>query len=170
MKKTIALVSFALSSALSFNVWGALPEKFYEVSPGIYRSAQPDKADFKDLKQYGIATILNLNNDKETMAMEKKAAKAAGIQYISHPMSGFWTPDDQQVDESLAVLNDPNNYPILIHCKHGEDRTGLIVGLHRVYAERIDPQTAYQEMLDLGFHKSLVFLDRYYKRVTGLED
>ena len=159
----VATLIFALSSQ-------GMPEKFIEVSPGIYRSAQPSRADLNDLKSFGIKTILNLNNDDKSMAKEFKTAKKLGINLIEHPMSGFWNPNEQQVDSSLELLQDPNNYPILVHCKHGEDRTGLIIGLHRVYADGWTPEAAYQEMLDLGFHPVLYYLDHYFKVVTGLED
>lgn len=170
MKKVLTLICLIAVSAMSMSASAAIPEKFLEVSPGIFRSAQPGKEDLKDLKALGIKTILNLNNDKETMAIEKKAARLAGIDLIEHPMSGFWSPDDAQVEESLAVLQDESKYPILVHCKHGEDRTGLIIGLHRVFAEKWTPEDAYQEMLEGGFHPMLVFLDKYYKAVTGLKD
>lgn len=170
MKKAMIFVYFVLVSVFSGHVSAGLPVRFFEVSPGIYRSGQPDKIDLQDLKNFGIKTILDLNNDADTLKMESKAAKNAGIDFISHPMSGFWSPDENQVNSSLEILQDPKNYPILVHCKLGEDRTGLIIGLHRVYAEGWTPAEAYAEMLDKGFHKSLVPLDRYFKEVTGYDD
>jgi protein tyrosine/serine phosphatase len=170
MKKVLLVACFALVSILSFDASAALPEKFFEVSPGIYRSAQPQMADMRDLRDFGIKTILTLNDDETTLVAENNAAKALGIKLIAHPMSGFWSPRDRQVDASLAALQDQDNYPILVHCKHGEDRTGLIIGLHRVQAEGWLAGDAYEEMLDRGFHKILVFLNRYFKARTGLDD
>lgn len=167
MKRILFLSSFVLVSFLSINIWAAMPGKFLEVSPGIYRSAQPNMIDMKDLMKFGIKTIIDLNDDKATLAAEQKEANRLGIQFIAQPMSAFRTPNDSQVDEILQALVDQNNYPILIHCKHGEDRTGLIIGLHRVYEESWQPNSAYREMLDLGFHKVLVKLDRYFKQTTG---
>lgn len=169
MRKMIvamSFMSFLITSVLTVSIW-ALPEKFFEVSPGIYRSAQPSKKDIQQLKDYGIKTILILNNDDDVVRSELKAAKKAGLNVIEQPMSGFWTPDDVKVDEILATLNDPSYYPILIHCKHGEDRTGLMIGLHRVFAEGWTSASAYDEMLDYGFHPSLFKLDNYYKSVTA---
>ena len=170
MKKLLLVVCFALASILSFDASAALPEKFFEVSPGIYRSAQPQMVDMRDLKEFGIRAILTLNDDEATLVAEKKAARALGIKLIAHPMSGFWSPRDEQVDASLAALQDHRNYPILVHCKHGEDRTGLIIGLHRVQTEGWRAEDAYEEMLDRGFHRILVFLKRYFKDRTGLDD
>jgi tyrosine-protein phosphatase SIW14 len=148
----------------------AMPEKFFEVSPGIYRSAQPDSLDLKELKEFGIKTILNLSNDQKDMAAEKRTALDVGIELIEHPMSSFWKPNKSQVESSLEILNDSSQYPILVHCKHGEDRTGLIIGLHRVFAQNWNPEAAYDEMLRLGFHRSLFNLDEFFKEMTGLDD
>ena len=68
--------------------------------------------------------------------------------FISQPMSGFWAPNDRQVNQTEAIMADASRRPIFVHCLHGEDRTGLIVGLHRVFHEGWDPAKAYQEMLD----------------------
>lgn len=160
----VFLASLSGSMALAEN-----PAKFALVSEGIYRSAQPSAENLKTLKeQYGIKAILDINNDDESLAEEVVAANALGITVISQPMSGFWAPKDEQVNASLAILADPNNRPILIHCLHGEDRTGVIVALHRIFNEKIAAQTAYDEMLALGFHKILVPLHNYFLKKSGL--
>lgn len=46
----------------------------------------------------------------------------------------------------------------LIHCTHGQDRTGLIVGMHRVMHDGWFARDAYGEMLDHNFHPELVGL------------
>jgi len=45
-------------------------------------------------------------------------------------------PDDlvvmqgkKEIAKALRVFVDHNNYPVLVHCIHGKDRTGLIVML-----------------------------------------
>ena len=35
----------------------------------------------------------------------------------------------KEVAKALRVFVDHNNYPVLVHCIHGKDRTGLIVML-----------------------------------------
>ena len=170
MKRVLPFVCLALASIFSLSALAALPERFFEVSPGIYRSAQPQVDDMQDLKELGIKTILTLSDDMAAVTAERRAARALGIVFISHPMDGFWAPEDSHVDATLAVLKDTNNYPILVHCKHGQDRTGVIIGLHRVLAEGWQPEHAYEEMLDRGFHRILIFLKGYFKDRVGLDD
>jgi protein tyrosine/serine phosphatase len=37
-----------------------------------------------------------------------------------------------------------------VHCEHGHDRTGMIVALYRVCFDGWGPETAYQEMINMG--------------------
>ena len=90
--------------------------------------------------------------------------------FISEPMSGFWTPNDKEVNQIEAIMADQSRRPIFVHCEHGQDRTGLIVGLYRVFTEKKSPAAAYKEMLAKGFHKILFLLNHYYEEKTGFED
>jgi protein tyrosine/serine phosphatase len=156
-------VFFLIFTALSFASSNSLPEKFFEVVPGLYRSAQPQEEDFSGLvESAGIKSIVNLNNDESWMELEREITANLGITLFEHPMSGFWSPTDEQVDTTLMALNNPQSYPVLLHCLHGEDRTGLIIGLYRVIFQNWSPQAAYQEMLDRGFHPILLGLDAYF--------
>jgi protein tyrosine/serine phosphatase len=59
---------------------------------------------------------------------------------------------------------------IYVHCKHGQDRTGLVVGLERVLNEKWAPAAAHAEMVRLGFHTSFLGLNEYFEKKTGWED
>ena len=82
-------------------------------------------------------------------------------------MDGAVRPSDVQINQILSALADTNNFPIFIHCHHGQDRTGLIIGLYRVEAQGWAPAKAYQEMLVNGFHPNLAGLDKYFRDRTG---
>jgi tyrosine-protein phosphatase SIW14 len=141
---------------------------FHQVENGLYRSGRITEQGLQRIQRdLGIRTIVNIDDSMPHARDEKKWAEQAGIRYESIPLSPFLPPADRRVDEILELINDPTLQPLLIHCLHGEDRTGLIIGLYRVFTEKWTPQAAYQEMLDLGFHPQLVGLDRYYKRRSG---
>ena len=140
------------------------------VEAGIYRSPRPSQADLAALKAAGVKYVLDLEDDQAAVATEKGWAASLKLNFVSEPMSGFWTPNDAQVNRIEAWLADPKHRPVLIHCLHGEDRTGLIVGLYRVEHEGWTPAKAYQEMLANNFHQLLVFLNHYYESKTGWED
>ncbi len=140
------------------------------VSPGIYRSKRPTQADLAALKAAGVKYILDLENDSGVIATEAGWAKSLGMTFVSEQMSGFWYPNDSQVNRIEAWLADPTHRPVLVHCQHGEDRTGLIIGLYRVFHQGFSPAKAYAEMLANGFHKALFLLNHYYESKTGWED
>ena len=140
---------------------------FMPVTNNIYRGGRPQKRDLENLKdQKNLSTIIDVEN-KPAVAQEKDAADRLGLKFISSPMDTDIRPSDQQVDQILTVMSDPHNFPIFIHCFHGEDRTGLIVGLFRVEVQGWSAQSAYLEMLKNGFHPKYRALDKYFRDRTG---
>lgn len=171
--RLICLAIFVSATAFAQQGWeeiSAVPiDRFHEVAPGIYRGARPTKQGLDALAAAGFKTIINLDDDKKPAAEEARYAKSLGIETLSEPMSGFWSPKDPQVDRILEHLADPSHRPLFIHCQHGRDRTGLLVGLFRFYLENVPAEKAYYEMLDMGFRRSLVFLDAYYRERTEMD-
>ena len=118
-----------------------------EVSDGIWRSARPNVGALTRLYDMGVRTVLNLEGgdpytkEKEAMRQieEYRAAQHKPDWHITSqavPMSGIGRPSFEQVDKALAILSDPAKRPILVHCKHGEDRTGVVVAAYRVEIEK----------------------------------
>jgi protein tyrosine/serine phosphatase len=165
------ILSCAVTAGASEDLAPSVPIKAFEpVSPGIFRGARPDSAALAVLQGMGVRTDLDLEDDDSVIASETAAADGLGIKMISMPMSGFWTPDDQEVTQILSIIADPAQYPIFVHCQHGQDRTGLVIALYRVFYQHWSPQDAHDEMLTLGFHRELVFLNHYFEIKTGFED
>jgi protein tyrosine/serine phosphatase len=123
-----------------------LSGNFHEVIPGeLYRSAQPSGSDIQAYAStYGIKAILNLRDEARTgwYQQEVQAAARNGITLIDFPMS---STEDLPVDEAtrLAQLMADAPKPLLIHCEHGSNRTGLasaiyvsaVGGLSEAFAE-----------------------------------
>ena len=140
---------------------------FATVTDGIYRGARPDLDGLKALQGLGVKTDLDLEDDQAVVNSETDEVNTLGIRMISMPMSGFWAPNDQEVSQILSILADSTNYPIFVHCQHGQDRTGVIVALYRVFYQHWTPQAAHDEMMSLGFHPQLVLLEHYFDEKTG---
>lgn len=141
---------------------------FHEVTQNIYRSGRPASGGLQYLKDSKFKLVINLENNEGAVRSELNEAARVGIEEWVSMMEYFKPPTDAQVNEILAKLQDPRNFPILLHCHHGKDRTGMIMALYRVEVQGWDPEKAYKEMLDLGFSKFLVALDRYYRARTGM--
>jgi protein tyrosine/serine phosphatase len=160
------LATFILAAASAFaNPIG----NFAPVSPGIYRGALPGLAGLRYLKSIGVKTIINLDGDRSDARDEAAWAKHLGLRMVAVPMSFFWRPKNRDVNKALAALRDPRLYPIYVHCHAGKDRTGLIVGLHRVEVQGMSPYRAYAEMLHYGFHDELFLLKGYYEDRTDID-
>lgn len=172
MKAMVCLSSVALTIGLGFPSFAddSIPIlRFAKVTDTIFRGARLDEAGVAYLASINVKTILNLEDDDDAIAEEAELVKPYGIKVISDPMSGFWSPTNDQVQIAEAALIDPANQPIYVHCQHGEDRTGLIVGLYRVFQQQWTPADAWNEMEDLGFHRILFLLKEYYEKATGYE-
>ena len=143
---------------------------FHEVvQDEIYRGAQPTDAGISQLKKAGFKTVLNLRNDSVQSIAESKAVKNLGLTYQHVPMSSFFAPSDADMNSIQVMLNRTDLQPLFVHCKHGEDRTGLVVGLYRVFSQGYSPEAAYSEMLNLGFHSFLFGLKEYFEEKTGYD-
>ncbi len=165
------------SEAVSAEVTPDEPENFALVSPGIYRGGHPDAGGLDYLQSLGITTIIDLEIDDliEATASEIDAevsgATALGMNDIREPMSAFElalsSSFDAKIDQILAILADPTQKPVYVHCAHGQDRTGLVIGLERVFNEGWTPAAAWDEMLARGFHAEFLGLSDYFFRKTG---
>lgn len=143
---------------------------FHEVSTGIYRGGQPTAAGWAFLKSKGVKTVVKLNLESE--GSDEEAAKL-GMTVIdaSGPPSDlgnvFGSPKPERIRLAVEALQNQTLRPIYVHCLHGQDRTGLIVGLYRVLHERLTKEAAYKEMRKYGFHRSLHGLREVWEDFNG---
>lgn len=131
------------------------------VSPGIYRGGQPITADgWAYLKGIGVTNVVKLNRYSEGSDVD---AITLGMTVGSFPIDithqVLVKPDSQTVSNAVAAIA-PGTY---IHCEHGQDRTGLIVGCYRVWRQGWPKDKARKEMLDDGFHTALHGLNDYWE-------
>jgi protein tyrosine phosphatase (PTP) superfamily phosphohydrolase (DUF442 family) len=124
----------------------ALPQ---EVAPGIFRSAQPDAAALRALRQRGLRTVVVLRT--KVPQEEREAAARLGLELVHVPMDGAQMPSLEEVDRALSALLDASKRPVLVHCAHGEERTGAVIAAYRVVADGWEPAAAEAEALALGF-------------------
>lgn len=117
------------------------------VSDAVWRSSRLDEEGLAALYELGIKTILNLENaderrrEAEALARIEARREASGlprrhIESLNVPMNGLRRPSFANIDDALAVLGDPAKAPVLVHCRHGEDRTGVVVAAYRAEIER----------------------------------
>jgi len=120
------------------------------VGPGIFRGAAPTSEGLRKLKAQGIHTIIDLRIEKKGQADEEGTAKALGFKRIRIPM-GREAPTEKQVALFLQTLENAAHEPVFVHCQHGADRTGAMVGIWRVTHQGWGFDQTYKEMRKYGF-------------------
>lgn len=119
---------------------------FAVVDPGkVYRSAQP-QGDMSWLSDYHVATVLNLRGGSKAdpwYAAEVKACDQRRIAFYDLPLLATQQPSRNQLRLLLDLLQ-RCEYPLLIHCKSGSDRTGLVSALYRLSVLGEPPERALQ--------------------------
>jgi tyrosine-protein phosphatase SIW14 len=128
---------------------------FHEVVKGkVYRGGQPSRDGWKMLKSLGIVTVIKLNYPDEGL----DDAPGFGVLDCHMPPRDFWQsigkPDFGQVINAASYIASSAS-PVYVHCLHGQDRTGLVIGVWRVLFQGWTVNEAYAEMIKYGFHPDL---------------
>jgi protein tyrosine/serine phosphatase len=143
---------------------------FHKVTGRLYRGAQPQKDGLKKLASLGIKTIVNLRGEDDNTLAEQQEAKALGLNYYALPMGGLSRPTNEQVKQALAIINNPENGMVFVHCKHGADRTGVVIACYRMAQENHTAEQARAEAekygmswVQLGMKR---YISDYYKNLS----
>ncbi len=114
----------------------------------LYRSAQPTAEGWDSLEKLGIRTVLSLRAFHPDSIPKRSGLSAKRISFKS------WHPEEEDVVEFLRIVRDPANQPLLVHCQHGADRTGMMIAIERMVIEGWSREDAIREMVDggYGFH------------------
>jgi protein tyrosine/serine phosphatase len=128
------------------------------VAPGrLYRSNHPLPWQIRAAaRRFGLKTIINLRGHRETCgsdALGRAAAAEHGLVHIDAPFESRGAPHKDRIlrlVDILARVEEPIPEPILIHCKSGADRTGLIAGIWLLLQGRPVAEAAAQLSLRHG--------------------
>ncbi len=123
------------------------------VNPLLYRGAQPHPAGYDELQRMGISIVIDLHNRGDESLEERRAVESRGMRYVSIPASSYSGPTLDQIAEFLTLLRDSPARKIFVHCKHGADRSGVIIAAFRMMQEHWTPDQAMAEMLSFHFHR-----------------
>src|SRR5262245_14120751 len=133
------------------------------VEPGhLYRSGQLTPQGFERvLHEQGIKTVVPLRTTR-TAALppdtwEEGICAARGVKHV-RIVPRVWgadekgeIPAEQGVREFLAVMDNPANHPVLVHCFAGIHRTGTMCAIYRIEYHGWPAGRAINEMEQCGF-------------------
>ncbi len=132
----------ARSSAIRIDNLGVVNEHYY-------RGAQPTSADYPDLAALGVKTVIDLTRDGRDD--EKGLVEAAGMKFVRIPLTTTEAPAETAITQFLALVNDPANQPVYVHCQGGRHRTGTMTAIYRMTRDGWAPARAYDEMKQYRF-------------------
>ena len=123
------------------------------INQALFRGAQPRSAGFEQLKKLGVTTIVDLRGeDPGTREWERRQAEALGMRFVSIPVSGWSPPNNEQVAEFLTLFHEAGKEKVFVHCRFGDDRTGVFVATYRMALEGWPAEQAMNEMYFFGFN------------------
>jgi protein tyrosine phosphatase (PTP) superfamily phosphohydrolase (DUF442 family) len=112
---------------------------FHTVAAGkFYRAGQPTAADVRTaVRDYGVKTVVNLRQEAEWQAgdwyaQEVRATAEAGALHVDVPLACSTPPSPAQVEQLLAIFEDPARQSVLVHCEFGSVRSAAVEGLYRI--------------------------------------
>ena len=138
-------------------------DNLHRITPSLYRSAQISASDLPQLRALGIRKIISFRS----FHADEPGLAESGIVLERIPIN-TWNIRDEDMITALKALRDVNrDGPILIHCQHGADRTGLVSALYRIVYQGWTKQQAEEELLKggFGFHPVWVNIRSYLERV-----
>ncbi len=158
MKKKIGIVVLLVAA-----VFGAkyvydmhINHNFETITEGkVYKSGviPPDEiADY--VKKYKIKSIVDLrfpgtgddvNNPEvpaELTAEKEAVAKIEGVNYFNN--GSDQVPKQKNLDTFFKIMDNKDNYPVLIHCYHGVGRAEMYSALYRIEYENWTNEEARQ--------------------------
>lgn len=156
-KRPIVVAGFSLLALVPLMIkWTTSPQdsdlpRLAQVGPFLYRSGQPSEQGLRKLAEMGIRTVIDLRGTGKRAKREQALVESLGMRYVNVPLSNFGRPTDAQIERIFAIIGDPESRPVLVHCRKGEDRTGVVIALYRILYEGWEAERAYREMRRFGF-------------------
>lgn len=126
----------------------------FQMSPTLYRSALPDKGALPLLEKLKVGTVINFLPEPDSRWLS-----TPGIDQVQLPYRTNHVDDADIIKALRAIQTAEAKGPVLMHCKHGSDRTGLIAAMYRVVIQGWSKEDALSEMTRGGFGDSTHFKD-----------
>jgi len=124
-------------------------DNFGQVTPMLSRGGQPNHKGFEELKKMGVDIVVDTRSNRSNQSAEAKQVYELGMKYV--PLSWHCPfPHDEVFAKFLKLMHDNPDKKVFIHCRLGDDRTGMMIAAYRM-AEGWSADDAMLEMKAFGF-------------------
>jgi tyrosine-protein phosphatase SIW14 len=127
---------------------------FGEVTPTLYRGGLLNDAGLKALAKMGVKIVVDTRAHDTA---EEKTAQSLGMEYVAIPWHCPW-PHDEVFATFLKLLHENKGKKVFVHCRLGDDRTGMMVAAYRMAEEGWTADEAMNEMKSFGFSRAHHFI------------
>ncbi len=117
------------------------------IGGGMYRANQPSPKRIAKLAESGIKTIINLRGESQKgyYLLESEACEKHGIKLVDFRMYSRDTPTPEAV-AGIRDIFEQIEYPALMHCKSGADRTGIAGVLYKHFKLGLPIEEAIEQL------------------------
>jgi tyrosine-protein phosphatase SIW14 len=122
---------------------------FGEVTPTLFRGAQPTERGFENLSKMGVAIVVDLREGSEVQREEREVT-ALGMKFVAISWN-CTEPKDEYFAKFLTVLRSNPDKKVFVHCHVGVDRTGMMIASYRMADQGWTAEEARREMKTFGF-------------------
>lgn len=123
---------------------------FGEVTPRLYRGGLVNNDGLKAIAKLGVNIVVDTRANNKT---EKQEVHNLGMEYISIAWHCPW-PSDEVFARFLKLLEENKDKKVFVHCRLGDDRTGMMIAAYRMAEEGWTANEAMNEMRSFGFSRS----------------
>jgi protein tyrosine phosphatase (PTP) superfamily phosphohydrolase (DUF442 family) len=115
----------------------------HKLGGAAWRSAQPAPHQIRQLARLGIRTIVNLRGERYCGSywLERQACEQNGIHLEDFQVRSRAAPSKEEVFAARDLFQ-RISYPMLMHCKSGADRAGLMSALYLIVKENMPVEKA----------------------------
>lgn len=138
----------------------------YRIDDKLYRSEQLTAKDAEIIATLGIKSVVNLRYISRKK--NQSALSNIDITLLNRPLL-TWNIRPEQIAETLYLIEQQQKHgPVLVHCYHGADRTGLISGMYRIifHGWSIDAAKAEMQKGPYGYHSVWKNIERLFTENT----
>lgn len=125
-----------------------------QVTANLYRGGQPTATGFDALASMGINIVVDLRGSREG---ESERVAKLGMRYVAIPWHCPF-PKDETFARFLKLMRDHPDKKVFVHCRLGDDRTGMMIAAYRMAAEGWTADEAMIEMREFGFNRAHHFI------------
>ena len=127
-----------------------------QVAPNLYRSAQPTAKGFVAAQStLKVLTVINLRETQSDAAL----LQGVQIEELSVPMNATNIKQADVISALKFLKAGETKGPVLVQCKHGADRTGVVIAMYRILYQGWSKEQAIDEMKHGGFNFHAVFFN-----------